>query len=975
MPLSQAAANAVHENKSPQSHLARYARIAVVIVVVWLAFGALPGVPFAPGVGLDASWVLGMNLAHTQGLVHGRDIVWTYGPLGYLSVPMGYGPVLYQVLVFKLGVYLLWCVALVRLALSAVDWFRAWIPVLIGIFAVVDPYGDHLHLAIFTWLLVVLADTPAWGNAGLFLIAFLAALECLMKVNLGVQSALLFTAVLVVVWRQHARASKTVQRRIVAAGCLFPLAVVTLYSLESGGPAGVAAYLRNSLEIAGGYGEGMSADGPVSQVAIALAGMAILFLLLPWLEKPARNLAAGYVPAAVYAFFAFKAAMVRQDAHAANFELQLALASLFLFAIARKRRFLYATAVFQIVCVFISYYYITASWPATNSTIASRLSVRGNFPGLDALLDWRQTWTKLERTGQQNLSALRADAGLRAIIGKRPVEVLPWEVARVAANDWTWRPRPIFQSYAAYTPRLDEMNASYLRSGRAADFAVLDWYSVDGRHPFLETPSSWRAQLDLYETVAMQSGMLVLGRRTGGHFRLVEPIRSETVSWERAIPVPQSTDPVIVAARIRKSAYGALRNLVFRSSPLYVSVTRQSGRNERYRALRANFADGVIMNQLPAALGDLALLATPGCSIADPVVSFRLETPAPAEFSSQISVEWSKLVRRPEEPPAAGCVIASAERQQFPAWGGTSPLVVTVGAGNPPAVRSSADWLHLNGSTTPGTMDLTLSANRNPGERKGEIFAAVATPVRQAGIAHEPVSTTIQLGTFRPDYSPPKPTHFQSGEHEVIADPWTTFGLPGDQAFMGDWTGDGRMRIGVFRAGWWYLDLNGNGRWDGVAGGDGMFPLGLPGDIGVVGDWTGDGVTKLGVFRKGDWYLDLQNLRRYYPTIAVFKYGLPGDLPAVGKWKPGSRLDQVGVFRRGKWYVDSNGDHVWQPTDDVYSFGLDGDIPVVSWSRSRLGVYRKGTWVLEVNGSHRFESNDAVVLYGAPGDRPLIGEW
>lgn len=80
-------------------------------------------------------------------------------------------------------------------------------------------------------------------------------------------------------------------------------------------------------------------------------------------------------------------------------------------------------------------------------------------------------------------------------------------------------------------------------------------------------------------------------------------------------------------------------------------------------------------------------------------------------------------------------------------------------------------------------------------------------------------------------------------------DKFRYFGLAGDQAVAGDWTGTGQTRLGVFRNGLWYLDLNNNGQWDGVAGGDGVFAFGLPGDVAVVGDWNGDGRTKLGVFR------------------------------------------------------------------------------------------------------------------------------
>ena len=43
------------------------------------------------------------------------------------------------------------------------------------------------------------------------------------------------------------------------------------------------------------------------------------------------------------------------------------------------------------------------------------------------------------------------------------------------------------------------------------------------------------------------------------------------------------------------------------------------------------------------------------------------------------------------------------------------------------------------------------------------------------------------------------------------------FGGDGDLPVVGDWNGTGEMRIGVFRpsTGEWFLDMNGNGKFDG----------------------------------------------------------------------------------------------------------------------------------------------------------------
>ena len=58
---------------------------------------------------------------------------------------------------------------------------------------------------------------------------------------------------------------------------------------------------------------------------------------------------------------------------------------------------------------------------------------------------------------------------------------------------------------------------------------------------------------------------------------------------------------------------------------------------------------------------------------------------------------------------------------------------------------------------------------------------------------------------------------------------------------VGDWNGDGRSKVGVFRMGFfWVLDANGNTTFDGTGTGlDKAFPFGgINGDVPVVGNWA-----------------------------------------------------------------------------------------------------------------------------------------
>ena len=117
------------------------------------------------------------------------------------------------------------------------------------------------------------------------------------------------------------------------------------------------------------------------------------------------------------------------------------------------------------------------------------------------------------------------------------------------------------------------------------------------------------------------------------------------------------------------------------------------------------------------------------------------------------------------------------------------------------------------------------------------------------------------------------------------------FGVSGDLPVVGDWNG-GDNKIGVFRpsTGEWFLDLNGNGKWDGSPKDTILGPFGSLGDLPIVGDWDGTGKVRIGVFRPstGMWYLDMDGNGKLDNSCTVDAclgpFGHAGDLPVVGKW-------------------------------------------------------------------------------------------
>jgi FtsP/CotA-like multicopper oxidase with cupredoxin domain len=211
----------------------------------------------------------------------------------------------------------------------------------------------------------------------------------------------------------------------------------------------------------------------------------------------------------------------------------------------------------------------------------------------------------------------------------------------------------------------------------------------------------------------------------------------------------------------------------------------------------------------------------------------------------------------------------------------------------------------------------------------------------------------------------------------------TTFGWPTDLSVTGDWTGSGKTKIGVYRGGTWYRDINGNGIWDAVDAGN-VTSFGWPNDLPVTGDWVGSGTTYIGVFRDGVWYRDINGNGVWDAIDAgnVTAFGWPTDTPVTGDWV-GAGKTYIGVYRNGVWYRDMNGNGIWDPYDTTYvrEFGWPTDKAVTGdWSgtgTTKMGVLRNGIWYVDWNGNGVWDSVDVLHItdYGLPGDIGVVGKW
>jgi uncharacterized protein YegP (UPF0339 family) len=133
------------------------------------------------------------------------------------------------------------------------------------------------------------------------------------------------------------------------------------------------------------------------------------------------------------------------------------------------------------------------------------------------------------------------------------------------------------------------------------------------------------------------------------------------------------------------------------------------------------------------------------------------------------------------------------------------------------------------------------------------------------------------------------------------------WGLPGDVPIAGDFDGDGKSDISVYRpsTGEWFLRLSTQNY--GIMVGNWYYQWGVPGDQPVGGDFDGDGKTDIAIYRPstGEWYLRLST--QNYAIAAgnwLFTWGVPGDQPVAGDFD-GDKKTDIAIYRpsTGEWYI------------------------------------------------------------------------
>ena len=639
-------------------------------VGVWalLCIFFVPTVFFVvPNFGMESSWHLLMNKAFSAGWGFGQQLIWTYGPLGFLEWRIPYGLSVWYYIGFDLFMMLI-LIGFARDVTSLKPDRWLVLGCLVSLLIVKELISDLPSSAIYCLVICLLLRNlkkPALIALGALVLLSVVAL--LFKVNLGLASIVLCgLAFLFQAWASDKSAKLWLLVIVLQMALAWLLA--WLWHVD------LVIYIRNSLALVGQYSDGMVYGPEPGQfwhwvvcvffaAHLILAGAAVL--RHGFSEKRLLHLLIG----GAAAFVLFKSAIVRSDlSHNKAFLLGFPVVALaFIVYGPEGLRSMWRLLFFgSVLCAgFLLFEEHRDQLATLNGESLKALLPVDYVKGLfqyHRQADWSAYVEHVEHLPGRPISK-----EARQLIGTNTVDVFPHEVTLILGSGLNYDARPLPQSYAVMNPALEARNLAFMQSRLAPRFVLFAMgrsaISPDDRYPLWDEPAVKRLLRDRYvprlsfenlqgrvpklsTTLVQLSTTLVLERNIEAAVSKTVALTSTRQRIDHEFTVPDFGGELYARITLRKTWLGRLTSFFYRGAPVRARFRLQDGSEEEYRIIPSNLESGVLVNyfvadeSIPSAMNYLCRHSegNPKCR------AIQFQFARPWEFQPEMEISYFYLV-------------------------------------------------------------------------------------------------------------------------------------------------------------------------------------------------------------------------------------------------------------------------------------------------------------------------------------------
>ena len=532
-----------------------------------------------------------MNQAVSAHLVFGRDVIFTFGP--YASVyTANYHPSTDMMMMFGSAMLVVtYCIALFCIIRTSTVWILA----AIALFFVSFPNREAFLIALPLAILFA-TDEIVWSPGdklspaertlrvvgGFMMIAALAMLP-LIKGTYGLAEFALAPIALVLVWRKN----RTIALSVMA---LFPLFMAAFWRASGEPISALPGYFIAQQPIVSGYSGAMSVPGDFAEVRLfTIAALAALAAGSYWALQQRRTiclLLLGGV--ALTLFVSFKEGFVRHDGHA----IIAGAGALLVSALLASR--LPFTLGFSVVAVSAAAWITIVSHYVALTPRLFLANIGDNLHSAARGLATRVGGHDFRADYQEALRKSRSEVAFKPLKG--PTDIYPIDQALLIASGFDWDPRPISQSYSAYTSELLRENSEHLTGSRAPEHILFSVSPIDLRLAPLDDSSSWPTLLTSYRFERFDNGFAVLAKEPSASPPRFDRVSEMEADFDRPIELPQNADLLWAKIDLVPSLKGRVQEFFYKLSPIILRLRFTSGDTRDFRYIPGIGAEGFLLS-------------------------------------------------------------------------------------------------------------------------------------------------------------------------------------------------------------------------------------------------------------------------------------------------------------------------------------------------------------------------------------------
>jgi hypothetical protein len=557
----------------------RFAEFLLFILLVVVIFKF----PAYPQISLDPSWKMAIGKCFSDGLQFGRDVVFNYGPLGFLMGNLYSGSHFRSLILWQLIAAVIFSAVIVWNARTMRGLSRGGYFLFFLIFGAIYPDALYMIVIMLLGMELVRRSGCGWRISTGFIAVFLALLGMMKFTNLMLCLIVVCIACAHGIWSRHATGAAKL------AGFFFGGWVV-LWILCRQNPLNIPAYLHGSWEVSQGWQDAMGTPTPPETlwkgvvVAILLAAYLLVYFFSH--REKSRALASSACLGA-FLFLDWKHSFVRPDEHTLVFFIS-ALVPVVAFPALMddapsfrglQRILLLAAGVFSIWGM----YDVTQSEETAPPCVRNALATLEDtvWENVSDVIHWKTFASSYDKALEDERAKFDLPQ-VRSAVGSATLAVIGYEQAIAFYNRLNYRPSPALQNISTYNDYLARIDYDFFASSRAPDFALMKVQTIDDRLPALDDSTLLRLLPSRYEYLFSEKGYSLWKHRA---VPLPEPVpsflRAETPALNAPLEFGQLAQKRLwVRIDLKPTLLGRLRNFFYK--PAFVNLVLVDGAGESH---------------------------------------------------------------------------------------------------------------------------------------------------------------------------------------------------------------------------------------------------------------------------------------------------------------------------------------------------------------------------------------------------------